>query len=340
VVRLPAVWVVAFLITLMPGAAAHAQPAQGSSPPDNLIRAGDRIALVGDAFFEREFQFGLIETALTLAHRDKALTFRPLGWSGDTVWGEARAYRGQPKDGYAELMRSLDMAAPTLIFVAYGANESFAGQQGLSAFIEQYGVLLDDLSRRPARLILITPLPHEASSSPLPAEAVAARNRDLGLYARAVGELAQARALPVIDLFTAVQKAAAAPTGSLFHNGVHLTEAGYLVVAAMLAQGTLEADAGAAFASAWQGPVGPAGAGPIGARPWAPLRALIVDKNDAFFHRWRPANAAYIYLSRRGGQNTTAEEIPQFDPVVGEKEQAIARLVATLPLQTSQEGGR
>jgi hypothetical protein len=162
VVRFHATWILACLIAVAPSA----EPARLEAPRARLVdllRTGDRIAFVGDAFFEREYQFGLIETALTLAHRDKALTFRSLGWSGDTVWGEARAYRGEPKDGYAELMKSLDLADPTVIFVAYGANESFAEDEGLTAFLEQYRQLLDDLTRHTPRIVLLTPLPHDAA---------------------------------------------------------------------------------------------------------------------------------------------------------------------------------
>ncbi len=84
--------------------------AQASNAPSVVeLRAGDRIAFVGDSFFEREYPRGLIETALTVAHPEKALTFRNLGWSGDTVRGESRAYFGKAADGYGELLKSVDL---------------------------------------------------------------------------------------------------------------------------------------------------------------------------------------------------------------------------------------
>ena len=51
---------------------------------------GDRVILLGGTFIEREGQFGYLETALTTAWPNRHVTFRNLGWSGDTVWAESR----------------------------------------------------------------------------------------------------------------------------------------------------------------------------------------------------------------------------------------------------------
>lgn len=295
------------------------------------LRDGDRVALVGDSFFEREYRFGLIETALTLAHPDKRLTFRNLGWSGDTVWGEARAYFGEPKEGYAELLKNVALAQPTVLLAAYGANESFGGDAKLAAFLAQYRTLLDDLRERTPRIVLLTPLPPDASTSPLPAAALEARRAAVAQYAEAVRTLAKERGLATIDIFDAMSGAAGNPTRPLFENGVHLTEAGYAVAAARIAESTLSSEARAGFRDTWDDTAAGAKAPvEVSARPWAPLRDLIVTKNDAFFHRWRPANVTYLYLFRQREQGNNAVEIPRFDPVVEQQEQEIARLKTTL----------
>lgn len=41
--------------------------------------------LLGDTFIEREGQRGFIEAALVPAHPEASITFRNLGWSGDTI---------------------------------------------------------------------------------------------------------------------------------------------------------------------------------------------------------------------------------------------------------------
>jgi hypothetical protein len=56
------------------------------------------------------------------------------------------------------------------------------------------------------------------------------------------------------------------------------------------------------------------------------LRQTIIAKNELYFHRWRPANITYLFLFRKYEQGQNAREIPQFDPLVAEKEKEIAKL--------------
>ena len=56
------------------------------------------------------------------------------------------------------------------------------------------------------------------------------------------------------------------------------------------------------------------------------IRKLAVEKNFFYFHRYRPANWPYIYGFRRHEQGNNAVEIPLFDPLIKEKETAIAAL--------------
>jgi hypothetical protein len=57
------------------------------------------------------------------------------------------------------------------------------------------------------------------------------------------------------------------------------------------------------------------------------LRRVIGEKNELFFHRYRPQNETYLFLFRKHEQGNNAVEIPQFDPLIEEKEKEIARLV-------------
>jgi len=56
------------------------------------------------------------------------------------------------------------------------------------------------------------------------------------------------------------------------------------------------------------------------------LRRAIVDKNRLLFYRWRPQNETYIFGFRKHEQGNNAVEIPQFDPLVEQKEAEINRL--------------
>src|SRR5712692_5596744 len=104
---------------------------------DFEFKDGDRVVLIGSTLIEREQRYGYWEAALTAANPTKNITFRNLGWSGDTVWGEARAGFDSPAEGYKSLVEHVKAEKPTVIIVGYGTNESFAGKHGLPKFKEQ-----------------------------------------------------------------------------------------------------------------------------------------------------------------------------------------------------------
>ena len=58
------------------------------------------------------------------------------------------------------------------------------------------------------------------------------------------------------------------------------------------------------------------------------LRRAILDKNQLYFHRWRPQNETYLFGFRKHEQGNNAVEIPQFDPLVEAQEQVIGKLAA------------
>jgi hypothetical protein len=56
------------------------------------------------------------------------------------------------------------------------------------------------------------------------------------------------------------------------------------------------------------------------------LRQAIVAKDRLYFHRWRPQNETYLFGFRKHEQGQNAREVPQFDPLVAQKEVEIAKL--------------
>jgi lysophospholipase L1-like esterase len=277
------------------------------------LRDGDRVVLLGDTFLEREGDRGFIETALVATHPDAALTFRNLGWSGDTVWAESRGVFDPPAKGYARMLDLVKELSPTVIFIAYGRNESFRGPAGLQAFRDQLGTLCDNLRTAAAhaevsadvRLVLVTPHPFEGPDAEQ-------RNAVLADYSAAIRETTIAKQAGLVDLFTNLT--AELPPGTLAtENGVHLSATGYAAAARV-------------FAAACGTPL-PAD---FTARS-AAVRQLIVDKNRLFFHRWRPANETYIFLFRKHEQGNNADEIPQFDPLVEAAEAKVRAAAQALP---------
>jgi len=285
------------------------------------LRDGDRVAMIGNTFVEREQREGFVELALTLAAAEGDVAFRNLGWSGDTVDGRARRFFGSTEEGFQHLLTHLDVVKPTVILVSYGTNEAFDGAAGRAAFIEGYGKLLDELQKRTKRIVLVTSPPLDPSVSPAP-ELANEVNAELSWQAERLAVLAQKRGLRFVDLFTPLVRLietgdAPAP---LTDNGMHLTSLGYRLAARIivrqlgLGSGAVSADLPAATAAL------------SAARE--DLRRRIIEKNEVFFHRHRPQNETYLRGFRKHEQGNNATEIYAFDPLVVEKDREIFALRA------------
>jgi lysophospholipase L1-like esterase len=198
------------------------------------LKDGDRVVLVGNTLIEREQRYGYWETLLTSRYPDRNITFRNLGWSGDTVFGEAQAGFGSVADGFRHLKEHVLALKPTVILVGYGLNESFEGPAGLPKFTLGLNTLLDTLGQTKARMVLLTPLRHEDLGRPLPDPTE--HNKNLQLYNEVLRKTAAQRGLPVVDFFQLLgERSPAAP--HLTDNGIHLTAAGYWRAAGALEHG-------------------------------------------------------------------------------------------------------
>lgn len=330
-------------LSLLCAASAGAQ----SAPDPVLLRAGDHVALIGNAFFERAQRSGHLETALLLAAGPEAapLHVRNLGWSGDSVFGDARSYFGPPAEGRDRLDKAVTECAPQVVLLCYGsevaltngrpwtgeagASERSAGdfEQSLAVFVEGYGQLIDRTRKAAGdglrEVVLVTPPPFEQLGAPLP-DMSSAQAR-LAVVREAIAALAKDRGLRCADLFGAM----ASPAGTLVQgasprtsNGVHHTDSGYRLAASGLVTAL-----GLAAPSAWtdQGP------------EVDELRSAVVEKNRLFFHRWRPANETYLFLFRKHEQGQNAKEIPMFDPLIAEAEERVEGLRRAC---FAQKGGR
>ncbi len=375
---------------------------QVEPPPPIPLRSGDRVVLLGDGFVERMQNNEYFETLLTTRLPATSVTFRNLGWSGDTVQGIARAVFGNPEEGFARLKKDVVEAEPTVIVVAFGGNEAHAGEEGLSFFRHQLGRLMDELgSATEARFVLLAPRPYEELGPPLPDPTP--YNEKLRQYVEVLREEAVRRHIPLLTL----PEQDSTPVPPRTSDGVHLTSSGYWQVAGELAEAlgysetpwefdfdaesnvynavnvslqtweqsgnkrtwvlldrylpapfppaqqadTLRPDYGhmrirglepgtyqlliddvpamTASAEAWgEGQTLPLRAGSTQVEE---LRQTIREKNELYFHRHRPQNETYLFLFRKHEQGNNAVEIPQFDPLVAEKEEQISRLKQPKP---------
>ena len=300
-------------LLLLPLAAAAA------TPEPFALREGDRVAFLGDGLIEGEQHHGWIELMLTTRAADRNITFRNLGWNGDTPAGDSRfglsllqAGHEPADEGWRQLLRQLEETRPTVLVVGYGMASSFDGEAGLARFRADYARLLDEAARLApgVRLVLLSPLPHEALGAPWPD--AAPRNAALARYAAAVAELAQARGARHVPLFELLS--ARRPAPRLTANGIHPTGDGYRELAVVLEEALL------------------GGAGEWRANPRSEvLRQAILRKNEWFFHRSRPANMAYIFGFRKREQGRNAAEVLKFDEFIAAEEQSITRLRALQP---------
>jgi lysophospholipase L1-like esterase len=187
---------------------------------------GDRVVFLGNTLIEREQRYGYWETLLTIRYPHRRIQFRNLGWSGDTVFGDARAGFGSTADGFRHLKEHVLALKPTVIFIGYGLNESFAGQAGLTRFLQGLETLLDTLGPAKARIVLLSPVCHENLGSPLPNPAE--HNKSLRLYCDALRKVAEQRGYCFVDFYDLLGDGTRAdPPAPLTDNGIHLTAYGY-----------------------------------------------------------------------------------------------------------------
>ena len=354
------------------------------------FRDGDRVVLIGGTFIERMQAYNYFETLVTATLHDRHITFRNLGWSGDNVWGDARAVFGKREDGFKRLFKDVADVKPTVIVVAYGANEAFAGKAGLDDFRGGLKRLLSELKKATdARFIIMTPLRHEDLGGHLPDPFTF--NNSVAQYDEVLRDVAPQFDAPIVDLSKFVDSKVTSTT-----NGIHLSEFGYWRLSRELSdeirswsigmdvtkkesrihgvkldQVSFSADH-VKFHSLdevpgkLRNPHGSAHGDAIGRlrvveltkgnyeltiddqsvatgsdADWKKgvdliktpqhdqaeaLRAAIAQKNELYFHRYRPQNETYLFLFRKHEQGNNAVEIPQFDALVAEKEKLIAEL--------------
>lgn len=300
------------------------------------LKDGDRVALVGGTFVEREAEQGFIETYLTLANRDKEIQFRNFGWSADTVRGDSRGYF-KVAEGYGLLLQKVSNSKPSAIVLTYGANASWSGKAGLQSFIKNYSALINDLKiRTKARIILMSTPRQENLGAPYPKPLK--HNTNQQLYFSAVAQLAQQQGLDFIDLFNELGDV----TG-LTSNSIHLNEDGYRKVAEVLSglkkshpqvitktglkPGKYKLQAKGRTLILADAKTFAKGIEIHGLKLHERLlQKEILEKNEQFFHSWRPQNTTYLFDFRKHEQGQNGKEIKEFLTYIDKHEEKIQQL--------------
>jgi glucose/arabinose dehydrogenase len=313
------------LLSLVHWSLAIGPSASAADAPKFELKDGDRVLFIGDTFFEREGDYGHIETRLTAAFPDRNVTFRNLAWAGDTPLGRARASFDWNKPETEWLKRVKEQVAlvkPTVAFLSYGMTaalelaETKAEEQPakLEKFKADLGTLMDaidEVSGQKVRFVLVGPFPHQPSNSGEHPE-VRDNNRSLFRFQTATRELAEARK----QFFTGFGVLADVGRWDINPNAPARTVDGITPSSwgnDFAAQQIVRSINGGSLS------VGPQQAEEV-------LRSAIRKKNELFFHRWRPENWTYLFGFRKGEQGQNGVEIPRFDPLIAQWDARIAKL--------------
>ncbi|WP_157972049.1 GDSL-type esterase/lipase family protein [Pleomorphovibrio marinus] len=190
------------------------------------LRDGDRVVLLGSGIIENEQQYGWLESLFTSLWPDRYISFRNLGWSGDTVFGEARTYYTSQPSPFELLISQVKAVNPSLAILAYGMVESEKGEQGLATFTEGLNTLLDSLDKLSTKVVLLSPLSltHQLKSEK------ERTTQDANTYYTRIKTVADERGLTHIDINPLMVNHGKQIMGT----GVHLNEKGYAWLAAYI----------------------------------------------------------------------------------------------------------
>lgn len=309
------------LTFLLLGLAAMLHAQDAATPPDkNAVefKDGDKLVLIGNTVFEREQRYGSFEPRLALALGETKISVRNLAWSGDTVFGHARSYFGPPEEGLQRLSAHLEMLKPTVVMLCYGSELAFERLAGLPDFLSGYRSLIDLIRAKSpgVRIVVVAPPPLENLAPPLPD--LTTENKNLSSLRDALRKFSMTQNASFIDLFELMggMPKPGLTAKALTENGVHYTQEGYEKLGAKLVEGL-----------ALKMPEAPAPA-------LESLRRAVIAKDTLFFNRWRPQNETYLFGFRKHEQGQNAKEIPMFDPLIAQGDEAIQKLKAEALSQT------
>ena len=284
-------WLTASLALAMLSPLPTGQAASGFT-----LQPQDNICIIGNTLGERMQYDGWLETLLQARFPEHQLVFRNLAFSGDEIATRLRSKNfgtpdewlsglAEPIGGYEDNRLAGTNTNADVIFAFFGYNESYAGKAGLDAFKKA----LDDWlthtlaqkynGRSAPRVVVFSPIAHEDLGNPdLPDGKE--NNARLELYTRAMADVAKARNVTFVDLFTPSLKLYAGIDAPLTMQGIHLNTEGNRQIAQVIDR-ALFGDPPKVTAGLLER-----------------LRQAVVDKNFYWFHRYRVTDGYSTYGDR------------------------------------------
>ena len=272
------------------------------------FQKGDSIVFIGSGLADRMQHDGWLETLLQSGNPGKELTFRNLGFTGDTITTRKR------NKGFSSPEQHLQLCKADVIFVMFGYNESFSNKPAdhtkqLVDMVKKYQALKPNGESAP-RIVLFSPIAHENLRDPnLPSGA--ANNVRLKAYAAATEAAAKATGTYYVDLYTPSLSRYAKSATPLTINGVHLNESGNQHIAEIASKALLGKIVNSSTVDA--------------------VREAVVDKNWHWFNRYRATDGNDVWGGRSGlkfvdGQNNAVvlkHELIMFDVMTANRDKKV-----------------
>lgn len=212
-----------------------AMPGTGRAAEPFAFQKDDVVAIFGNGLADRMQHDPWVETVLQHHTQGLNVRFRNMSFSGDMVNKRPR------NKGFTNDEEYLQHVAPSVVFLMYGYNESFAGLDGAEAYkgelvklVERYRKLRKEKGVD-ARFVLFSPIAFEnTGDSNLPEGTE--QNVNLAAYTAATRAAAEETGTTFVDLYSPTFQLFNATKGRLTLNGVHLNEAGYRRLAAVISR--------------------------------------------------------------------------------------------------------
>ena len=193
----------------------------------------DVVAIFGNGLADRMQHDPWVETVLQSQLTGMNVSFRNMSFSGDMVNKLPRS-KGFTNDG-----EYLQHVSPSVVFLMFGYNESFAGPDGAETYtgellklIDRYRGLLKEKNIDP-RFVLFSPIAYENHGNPNLPDGKEL-NANLSIYAKATQQAASKAGATYVDLFTPTAQLFSASDEQLTLNGIHLNAKGYRELAGII----------------------------------------------------------------------------------------------------------
>ncbi len=180
------------------------------------IKDGDRVVFLGDSITEQRLYTTYIEAYALTRHPDWKLTFRNVGWGGDTAWLRQRAHPPEDKLFAAEedaqqkmvedsvgrgLSRDVLPLQPTFVTVKFGMNDhSYQAFRPdiFRAYARSQAEIAKVLAKGGTRVAFLTPQPIE-DKRPDPDQDV--KNQSLRKFSDGLKDVAAKNGAQFVDQF-------------------------------------------------------------------------------------------------------------------------------------------